>query len=88
MFIEILFKILLFKGSVLIYAEHCMCFLHIVFYIVFKYRYCLYVHLFFLHCLEHAHEFHSPRHLWCGDVTIKVIRFDLQSMHESARMCS
>ncbi len=25
MFIEILFKILLFKGGVLIYAEHCMC---------------------------------------------------------------
>ncbi len=24
MFIEILFKILLFKGSVLIYAEHCI----------------------------------------------------------------
>ncbi len=24
MFIEILFKILLFKGGVLIYAEHCM----------------------------------------------------------------
>ncbi len=25
MFIEILFKILLFKGGVLIYAEHCSC---------------------------------------------------------------
>ncbi len=25
MFIEILFKILLFKGGVLIYAEHCVC---------------------------------------------------------------
>ncbi len=25
MFIEILFKMLLFKGGVLIYAEHCMC---------------------------------------------------------------
>ncbi len=24
-FIEILFKMLLFKGAVLIYAEHCMC---------------------------------------------------------------
>ncbi len=24
-FIEILFKIVLFKGGVLIYAEHCMC---------------------------------------------------------------
>ncbi len=24
-FIEILFKILLFKGGVLIYAEHCIC---------------------------------------------------------------
>ncbi len=28
MFIEILFKILLFKGGVLIYAEHCIYFLH------------------------------------------------------------
>ncbi len=26
MFIEILFKMLLFKGGVLIYAEHCICF--------------------------------------------------------------
>ncbi len=25
MFIEILFKIVLFKGGVLIYAEHCTC---------------------------------------------------------------
>ncbi len=25
MFIEILFKMLLFKGGVLIYAEHCIC---------------------------------------------------------------
>ncbi len=25
MFIEIVFKILLFKGGVLIYAEHCIC---------------------------------------------------------------
>ncbi len=25
MFIEILFKMLLFKGGVLIYAEHCVC---------------------------------------------------------------
>ncbi len=25
MFIEILFKMLLFKGGVLIYAEHCTC---------------------------------------------------------------
>ncbi len=25
MFIEILYKMLLFKGGVLIYAEHCMC---------------------------------------------------------------
>ncbi len=28
MFIEILFQILLFKGGVLIYAEHCICCLH------------------------------------------------------------
>ncbi len=29
-FIEILFKILLFKGGVLIYAEHCICVLFFV----------------------------------------------------------
>ncbi len=28
MFIEILFKMLLFKGGVLIYAEHCTCTLY------------------------------------------------------------
>ncbi len=47
--------------------------------------------LFFLHCLSicklfvvffalsgaRSQEFHSPRHLCCGDVTIKVIWFDL-----------
>ncbi len=31
MFIEILFKMLLFKGGVLIYAEHCIyCFIQVV----------------------------------------------------------
>ncbi len=30
MFIEILFKILLFKGGVLIYAERCICVLFFV----------------------------------------------------------
>ncbi len=34
MFIEILFKMLLFKGGVLIYAEHCMC-VYIYIYIFF-----------------------------------------------------
>ncbi len=28
-FIEILFKMLLFKGGVLIYAEHCRCNIHV-----------------------------------------------------------
>ncbi len=31
MFIEILFKILLFKGGVLIYAKHCVC-MHVYIY--------------------------------------------------------
>ncbi len=34
MFIEILFKMLLFKGGVLIYAEHCMC-VYVYIYIFF-----------------------------------------------------
>ncbi len=33
MFIEILFKIVLFKGGVLIYAEHCI-YIYIFFYIL------------------------------------------------------
>ncbi len=33
MFIEILFKILLFKGGVLIYAEHCIQYIYIYIYI-------------------------------------------------------
>ncbi len=35
MFIEILFKILLFKGGVLIYAEHCISCCYIYIYIFF-----------------------------------------------------
>ncbi len=36
MFIEILFKMLLFKGGVLIYAEHCMyIYIYIYLYIYF-----------------------------------------------------
>ncbi len=40
MFIEILFKILLFKGGVLIYAEHCIYFVCIyIIYIILFYDY-------------------------------------------------
>ncbi len=39
--------------------------------------YCLYVNCFVFFALSGARsqEFHSPRHLCCGDVTIKVIWF-------------
>ncbi len=43
MFIEILFKMLLFKGGVLIYAEHCMC--------VYIYIY-IYIYIFFFFFLR------------------------------------
>ncbi len=33
MFIEILFKMLLFKGGVLIYVEHCIIYIYIYIYI-------------------------------------------------------
>ncbi len=37
MLIEILFKMLLFKGGVLIYAEHCMCtYIYIYIYIYYN----------------------------------------------------
>ncbi len=41
--------------------------------------YCLYVNCFCFFALfgARSQEFHSPRHLRCGDVTIKVIWFDL-----------
>ncbi len=35
--------------------------------------YCLYVFFFFALSGARSKEFHSPRHLCCGDVTIKVI---------------
>ncbi len=38
MFIEILFKMLLFKGGVLIYAEHCI-YIYIYIYIQYIYIY-------------------------------------------------
>ncbi len=42
MFIEILFKILLFKGGVLIYAEHCIQYIYIYIYIYKSYGGCFY----------------------------------------------
>ncbi len=55
-----------------------MCILHIVFCTVCKYVLSI-CKLFCFFALSGARslEFHSPRHLCCGDVTIKVIRFDL-----------
>ncbi len=56
----------------------CMCILHIVFCTVCKYVLSI-CKLFCFSALSGARsqEFHSPRHLCCGDVTIKVIWFDL-----------
>ncbi len=43
MFIEILFKMLLFKGGVLIYAEHCIyIYIYIYIYIVQYYYFTVY----------------------------------------------
>ncbi len=36
MFIEILFKMLLFKGGVLIYAEHCICIYIYIYIYIYK----------------------------------------------------
>ncbi len=56
----------------------CMCIMHIVFCTVCKYVLSI-CKLFCFFALSGARsqEFHSPRHLCCGDVTIKVIWFDL-----------
>ncbi len=56
----------------------CMCILHIVFCTVCKYVLSI-CKLFCFSALSGARsqEFHSSRHLCCGDVTIKVIWFDL-----------
>ncbi len=52
MFIEILFKMLLFKGGVLIYAEHCVCvcmyvcvyiYIYIYIYIIIDIQYIEYI---------------------------------------------
>ncbi len=42
MFIEILFKMLLFKGGVLIYAEHCI-YIYIYIYSIYIYIYIKYI---------------------------------------------
>ncbi len=65
-----------------VYWVYVCVFLHIVFSTVCKYRYCLYVNCccFFALSGARSQEFHSPRHLCCGDVTIKVILFDLNSV--------
>ncbi len=54
-----------------------MCIMHIVFCTVCKYVLSI-CKLFCFFALSGARsqEFHSPRHLCCGDVTIKVILFD------------
>ncbi len=47
MFIEILFKMLLFKGGVLIYAEHCIyTHTHIHIYIIYI---VIYIYIYILH---------------------------------------
>ncbi len=46
MFIEILFKMLLFKGGVLIYAEHCIYVSNCVVYIIYIYGYFIIMSLF------------------------------------------
>ncbi len=45
-FIEILFKIVLFKGGVLIYAEHCIyiqMYIYIYFFVMYTVYYILYI---------------------------------------------
>ncbi len=53
-----------------------MFFLHIVFCTACKYVLSICKNYFALSGTR-SQEFHSPRHLCCGDVTIKVIWFDL-----------
>ncbi len=45
-FIEILFKMLLFKGGVLIYAEHCI--------------YNIYMYIYYYNILMHINSSHVP----------------------------
>ncbi len=64
--------------STLCILSMCMCILHIVFCTVCKYVLSICkLFLFFALFGARSQEFHSPRHLCCGDVTIKVIWFDL-----------
>ncbi len=61
MFIEILFKMLLFKGGVLIYAEHCI-YIYIYIYIyVYIYTY-MYV---YIHTHTHTHTHLSTTPISC-----------------------
>ncbi len=56
MFIEILFKMLLFKGGVLIYAEHCI-YIYIYIYIYTHiHTYCIYIYIYFYCCEGSWHK--------------------------------
>ncbi len=56
MFIEILFKILLFKGGVLIYAEHCI-YIYIYIYIFIIFIRGVTIQVFVLHRLVRGFQF-------------------------------
>ncbi len=67
MFIEILFKMLLFKGGVLIYAEHCMC-------KISKYSLCIY---FWIICIVSCIDYPFMLYTWScwkGVMTKKKIK--------------
>ncbi len=60
--------------STLCILSICMCIMHIVFCTVCKYVLSICkLFCFFALFGARSQEFHSPRHLCCGDVTIKVI---------------
>ncbi len=67
-------SVLVTKTVFIVYIEYVYVFLHIVFCTVCKCVLSI-CKLFCFSALSGARsqEFHSPRHLCCGDVTIKVI---------------
>ncbi len=64
------------SNSTLCVLSICICILHIV--ICRSLQVCtVYMYIFYALSGARSQEFHSPRHTCCGEVTIKVIWFDL-----------
>ncbi len=76
MFIEILFKMLLFKGGVLIYAEHCI-YIYICIYI--------FIRGVNVNALTHAINLKSLTYTFFSTQTNCIIRFDPNFLPSSLR---